>query len=58
MIIYFGFDIMKKAKILEYMMQTIAVQIQDDYLQDFMNYVNTHSDSITIAQDKNSYRKI
>ena len=34
-------------------MQTIAVEIQDDYLQDFMNYVNTHSDSITITQDKN-----
>jgi hypothetical protein len=34
-------------------MQTIAVEIQDDYLQDFMNYVDTHSDSITIAQDKN-----
>jgi len=34
-------------------MQTIAVQIQDDYVSDFMNYVNNHSDRITIAKDKN-----
>ena len=34
-------------------MQTMAVQIQDDYVEDFMNYVNNHSDSITIAKDKN-----
>lgn len=34
-------------------MQTIAIQIQDDYVNDFMNYVNNHSDSITIAKDKN-----
>ena len=35
------------------MMQTMAVQIQDDYVNDFMNYVNNHSDRITIKKDKN-----
>ena len=34
-------------------MQTIAIQIQDDYVNDFMSYVNSHSDSITITKDKN-----
>jgi hypothetical protein len=34
-------------------MQTISIQIQDDYVNDFMNYVNNHSDSITISKDKN-----
>ena len=34
-------------------MQTLAVQIQDDYVNDFMNYVNNHSDRITIEKDKN-----
>lgn len=34
-------------------MQTMAVQIQDDYINDFMNYVNNHSDRITIKKDKN-----
>ena len=34
-------------------MQTIAVQIQDDYVNDFMNYVNNHSDRITIKKDTN-----
>jgi len=34
-------------------MQTIAIQIQDDYVNDFMNYVNNHSDSITIKKDTN-----
>ena len=34
-------------------MQTIAVQIQDNYVQDFMNYVNNHSENITISKDKN-----
>ena len=34
-------------------MQTIAVQIQDDYIQNFMNYVNSHSENITITKDKN-----
>ncbi len=34
-------------------MQTMAVQIQDDYVQKFMSYVNSHSENITIAKDKN-----
>ena len=34
-------------------MQTIAVQIQDNYVTKFMSYVNNHSENITIAQDKN-----
>ncbi len=34
-------------------MQTLAVQIQDDYIQDFMSYVNKHSESITISKDEN-----
>ena len=34
-------------------MQTMAIQIQDDYVNDFMSYVNSHSDRITISKDKN-----
>jgi len=34
-------------------MQTISVQIQDNYLQKFMTYVNNHSENITISKDKN-----
>ncbi len=34
-------------------MQTLAVQVQDNYIQDFMSYVNNHSDSIIINKDKN-----
>ena len=34
-------------------MQTIAVQIQDNYVEKFMSYVNSHSESITITKDKN-----
>jgi len=34
-------------------MQTMAVQIQDNYVQKFMNYVNNHSENITISKDKN-----
>jgi len=34
-------------------MQTLAVQVQDNYIQDFMSYVNNHSDRITISKDKN-----
>ncbi len=34
-------------------MQTMAVQIQDNYVQNFMSYVNNHSDNITIKRDKN-----
>lgn len=34
-------------------MQTLAVQVEDNYIQDFMNYVNNHSNNITISKDKN-----
>lgn len=34
-------------------MQTIAIQVQDDYVNDFMNYVNNHSDRIIISKDEN-----
>jgi len=34
-------------------MQTMSIQIQDNYLQKFMTYVNNHSDDITISKDKN-----
>ena len=34
-------------------MQTMAVQIQDSYVQNFMSYVNNHSENITITKDKN-----
>ena len=34
-------------------MQTIAVQIKDNYVQNFMSYVNNHSESISISRDHN-----
>ena len=34
-------------------MQTMAVQIQDNYVQNFMSYVNNHSENISIARDPN-----
>jgi len=34
-------------------MQTLAVQVEDSYVQDFMNYVNNHSENITISKDRN-----
>ncbi|WP_297431262.1 hypothetical protein [Sulfurimonas sp.] len=34
-------------------MQTLAVQIEDGYIQNFMNYVNNHSENITVYKDKN-----
>jgi len=34
-------------------MQTMAVQIQDGYVQNFMRYVDSHREHITIAKDKN-----
>ena len=34
-------------------MQTLAVQVLDDYIQDFISYVNNHSENITISKDKN-----
>jgi hypothetical protein len=34
-------------------MQTLAVQVKDNYVQNFMSYVNNHSESITVSKDKN-----
>jgi len=34
-------------------MQTMSVQIQDNYVKKFMNYVNNHSENIAISKDKN-----
>ena len=34
-------------------MQTIAVQIQDNYVQNFISYVNKNSENISITKDKN-----
>jgi hypothetical protein len=34
-------------------MQTITVQIQDSYIQNFMSYINNHSENITIEKDEN-----
>ena len=34
-------------------MQTLAVQVQDNYIKDFINYVNNHSKNITITKDTN-----
>jgi len=34
-------------------MQTIAVQIKDNYVENFMSYVSNHSENITISKDKN-----
>jgi len=34
-------------------MQTLSVQVEDNYIQKFMSYVNSHSENITITKDKN-----
>jgi len=34
-------------------MQTLSVQIQDSYMQQFMNFVNNSHSKITISKDKN-----
>ena len=34
-------------------MQTLSVQIQDDYVQNFMSYVNDSNSNITIKEDQN-----
>ncbi len=34
-------------------MQTLSVQIQDSYIQQFMNFVNNSHSKITITKDKN-----
>ena len=34
-------------------MQTLSVQIQDSYMQQFMNFVKESHSNITVAKDKN-----
>jgi PHD/YefM family antitoxin component YafN of YafNO toxin-antitoxin module len=34
-------------------MQTLSVQIQDDYMQQFMDFVKNSHSNITISKDKN-----
>lgn len=34
-------------------MQTLSVQIQDDYMQQFMNFVKNSHENIIISKDKN-----
>ena len=34
-------------------MQTMSVQIQDNYIPQFINYIQEHSDNIVILKDKN-----
>jgi len=34
-------------------MQKLSVQVEDNYVQKFMSYVNSHSENITIQKDKN-----
>ena len=38
---------------MESTMQTMSVQITDEYLQHFMNYVHAHSEHISISEDSN-----
>ncbi|MDY0326894.1 MAG: hypothetical protein RBR07_01445 [Arcobacteraceae bacterium] len=35
-------------------MRTLAVQVKDAYIQDFLNYVQEHSSNISITKDTNS----
>ena len=34
-------------------MQTMSIQIQDNYIPQFMKYVQEHNDNIIISKDKN-----
>ena len=34
-------------------MQTISVEIKDNHIENFMEYINNHSDNISIKKDKN-----
>jgi len=34
-------------------MQTLSIQIQDDYMQQFMNFVKNSHSNITVSKDKN-----
>jgi len=38
-------------------MQTVAVQIQDDFMQNFLNFINNHQESITITKDPYFYER-
>ncbi len=34
-------------------MQTISIQVQDNFMQKFLNFVKNHKENITITKDKN-----
>ncbi|MEA1891803.1 MAG: hypothetical protein U9N33_03730 [Campylobacterota bacterium] len=34
-------------------MQTLSIQVQDNYIQNFMSYVNEHNADINVLKDKN-----
>ena len=34
-------------------MQTLTLQVQDNYIQNFIDYVSKNSENITISKDKN-----
>ena len=34
-------------------MQTISVEVKDDYVQSFMSYVESHNENIAIANNEN-----
>jgi len=34
-------------------MQTVAVQIQDNFMQNFLSFVNNHQENIIITKDSN-----
>ena len=38
---------------MEFIMQTLSVQVQDNYIQKFMSYVNEHNADINVLKDKN-----
>ena len=38
---------------MEFIMQTMSVQIEDSYVEKFISYVNENSENITISKDKN-----
>ena len=36
-----------------FIMQTVAVQIQDNFVQDFLSFADNHQENITIKKDPN-----
>lgn len=34
-------------------MQTVAIEVQDSFMQQFLNFVNSHSGEVVIAKDPN-----